>query len=98
MKALSPFFIFASLVLFTEPFLLSEPSCPPAQYIQFVQKNEQTPQPIIPDPYKNPSTEYMQKVNENLNNKNRVCALQYQDPSKKTYILKEFPTRADAEQ
>ena len=39
-----------------------QPPCPPAQYIQFVQKTVLNPEPIIPDPYKNPSSEYLAKV------------------------------------
>lgn len=51
--------------------------CFPSQYFKFTRKINLTPEPIIPDPYKNPSAEYLEKVNENLKNKDRVCALHY---------------------
>jgi hypothetical protein len=72
-------------------------SCPVAQYFQFVQKNLSEPFPIISNPYLNPSQEYLDKVNENMKNKIRVCALKYHDSAKKNYSLSNFATREDAE-
>lgn len=68
--------------------------CYPSQYFKFIRKTNLAPEPIIPNPYKNPSEEYLAKVNENLKNKDRVCALQYQDRDRKTYKLQNFDTRS----
>lgn len=71
--------------------------CPIAQYYQFVLKNIDQPFPLIDNPYLHPSSDYMARVNENLKNKDRVCALKYLNSNKTSYSLKEFETRKTAE-
>lgn len=41
----------------------TDDSCFPSQYVQFKQKQSLTFQPIIADPYHNPSADYLAKVN-----------------------------------
>lgn len=64
--------------------------CPYGQYYQFYVKNIDHSLPVIDNPYHKPSAEYMTKVNENLKNKERVCALRYLNQNKSEYSLKEF--------
>ncbi len=48
---------------------MPEDYCPPAQYYQFVNKKPTIEDKIISDPYKNPSQEYLDRVQENLKNR-----------------------------
>lgn len=48
---------------------ISEDYCPLAQYYQFVTKKPIIEDKVISDPYKNPSQEYLDRVQENLKNK-----------------------------
>ena len=73
-------------------------TCPSAQYYQFVLKDNIHPFPIIKNPYKKPSSEYLEKVQENLKNKDRVCALKYLNSDKTKYELQNFDTRQQAEE
>lgn len=40
---------------------------------------------MIDNPYTHPTQEYLAKVNENLKNKDRVCALRYLNREKSSY-------------
>ena len=71
--------------------------CPSAQYYQFFTKSLDNPFPNIPNPYINPSQEYLNKVNENMKNKERVCAIKYISQDKSVYKMMNFNTRNDAE-
>lgn len=46
--------------------------------------------PIIPNPYDNPSEEYLKLVNDSLHNKKQVCALRYLDGQHRRYEQKTF--------
>jgi hypothetical protein len=51
----------------------------------FLTKHLNTPFPIIPNPYLNPTADYLDKVNTSLHDKHSVCTVHYLDPSNLTY-------------
>ncbi len=48
------------------------------------------------NPYDSLTPEQKVKINTTIYNKNLVCAIKYQDPSKKTYLINTFSTKEQA--
>ena len=64
----------------------------------FKAKTITNPWPIFPNnPYKNETDASMDEINKTIANKIMVCALAYEDEEKKTYHLKQFDSKEEAE-
>ena len=60
----------------------------------FLLKQVENPYPIIPNPYVNPTEEYLKEVNRSLYDKEQVCALRYLDQFNRTYRLDTFESKS----